>query len=409
MMLVSAGLLLTLTTQPESVSALHKAAPVIIFVVCAAVALFTNNVRRLTIGIVDITLVLIVLVSVIRSLVTGNDSSFGYTIVFAITIAALSIVVRALTLTELLRVYQGTALLAIALTITINFTELLISLSVEVTRSGLTRFSPLEMHPNLTGLVFGGCAFLCFTLIFEDRSRVWRVLGGVFAALGLVLVVAASARASLVALLVTLAIYALTYARRNPWTLLFFSIAAVFIPIILAVTNAGELLYNILEIDSTSRGVDSNGSGRIELWAAGIELLMDDPFRMMFGGGLRSANVELIGFYTESSYITLVLECGLVLGLAYALVVAYGALYSLRRGRADDHSATLPYTFRCLALFLVYVLVQSIFNRYLLGIGNLASLQVMLILLALSARSHDSLKGEDVPEGPATYERHLWT
>jgi hypothetical protein len=105
----------------------------------------------------------------------------------------------------------------------------------------------------------------------------------------------------------------------------------------------------------------------------------------IFGGGFRSSNSELIGFSTESSYISILLDSGAFFGVAIILVFWYAPIKALRLTSPENrYSSPLI----LLAAFMTFIIVESIFNRYLLAIGNPASLMSLLILLSLAMRQN---------------------
>src|SRR5258708_31521612 len=104
-----------------------------------------------------------------------------------------------------------------------------------------------------------------------------------------------------------------------------------------------------------------------------------------FGGGFRSSSSDLIGFSTENSYTTIFLDSGAFIGAAIIFVFCYSPIKALRITSPENrHSSPLI----LLASFMTFLIVESVFNRYLLAIGNPTSLMSLLILFALSIRKN---------------------
>jgi hypothetical protein len=152
----------------------------------------------------------------------------------------------------------------------------------------------------------------------------------------------------------------------------------------------------MLELDSDTRGIGTGGSGRTELWARGLSVFFGDPAVFLFGGGFRSSSTDLIGFSTESSYITILLDGGLFMGMAVIVAFAYSPIKALGLTPSQNrHDSSLV----LLAAFLTFCIVESIFNRYLLAIGNPTSLLSLMVVISLSLRrtqtSTDALAAAD--------------
>jgi exopolysaccharide production protein ExoQ len=139
-----------------------------------------------------------------------------------------------------------------------------------------------------------------------------------------------------------------------------------------------------LDLESSTRGLESGGSGRVDIWWHGLETLFDDPLTLVLGGGFRSSSSDIIGFSTESSYVTILLDNGIFLGFAVILVFWYSPIRALRLSLSQSLDAN---TLVLACSFLVFLLIESIFNRYLLAVGNPTSLMTLLILFSVAMRA----------------------
>jgi hypothetical protein len=172
------------------------------------------------------------------------------------------------------------------------------------------------------------------------------------------------------------------------------SVLAVIVGLAFA-NKIGAFVTTMLELDSNLRGVSSGGTGRTELWARGVATFFQDPLMFLFGGGFRSSNPDVIGFSTESSYISILLDSGAFFGAAVISVFWYAPLKALKIvPRAERHGSRLI----LLPSLMTFLIVESVFNRYLLAIGNPASLMSLLILLSLSLRPNAERGGSAVPQ-----------
>jgi hypothetical protein len=113
----------------------------------------------------------------------------------------------------------------------------------------------------------------------------------------------------------------------------------------------------------------------------GMKAIFGSGSQILFGGGLRFASPENIGFYTESSYITILIESGILLGSAFigTLFFYTSKMFLLSRGAGGEGT----YLYVALFVIFAFVLIESVFNRYLLAIGNPMSLFFLFICVSV--------------------------
>jgi exopolysaccharide production protein ExoQ len=366
---------------------------------CVAAGLAISQRRfeasRLTVP--ELILFALTILSAAVSLSMQATPSMLYSIALVLTLIPMSILVRTFSLEEVLDVGAPMVLILAFCSLLFERNLLVSALSVTITRNGLVRFMPFQNHPNLTGFIFGAGTILLArrALIAGRRSERW--LMSCAAVVTTVFVVAASARASLIALgiagIFSLLLYVRlgTLLRAASWSGGALALLSIATPL---GTRVAKYLGGILEFDSKTRGVGSGGTGRGDLWHQGIMTLVSDPRLLIFGGGLRSSDIDVIGFSTEDSYITILLDSGLFAGGAVIGVFLYCLVKSTRLalpGKPDRRSLLL------LPSFMLFILFESIFNRYLLAIGNPMSLFILLILVSVSVRAvgNDSTRTTD--------------
>ena len=185
----------------------------------------------------------------------------------------------------------------------------------------MLRFSPLDNHPLLTGDIFGGGSILLIRRLYLSRKFLERCVMAVGILSAWMFALAASARSSVVALGAAAA-FAIVVELRLTNVPLFskragLAVVAIAACILLYVGPAHKYLQAIFAVDSAYRGVGSGATGRTDLWMHGLRTLSSDPSRLAWGAGLRSSELESLGFSTENSYITILLDSGLFLGSAY--------------------------------------------------------------------------------------------
>jgi O-antigen ligase len=203
------------------------------------------------------------------------------------------------------------------------------------------------------------------------------------------------ARASAVAALIGLGV--ILFARRriagtSGYTVLFF---CVFFGGALA-AYYGEVVLrgasDFFAIQDHHRGLESGGSGRLEIWKATWNLFLSHP---IFGVGFRAHEVVLkVASSAHNGYLGLLAEIG-VIGFAAVLLVTLSGLWKTWR-RSQDPSQTFSYSV-LLGLACGYF-VLAIFERYFINTGNPTSLLFLLSILGPSL-SDDELKAAEMTRG----------
>lgn len=135
-------------------------------------------------------------------------------------------------------------------------------------------------------------------------------------------------------------------------------------------------------IQDRHRGLESGGSGRLEIWKTTWNLFLSHP---ILGVGFRTHEAVLkVDSSAHNGYLALLAEIG-VIGFAAVLLVALSGLWKTWR-RNQDPSQTFSYSV-LLGLACGYF-VLAIFERYFINAGNPTSLLFLLSILG-SSLSHD--------------------
>lgn len=302
---------------------------------------------------------------------------------FLVTLAALSII-NDLNFRVVLNSFAA-ASAAVLLTLLVTSADALrTALSIQIDpAAGLNRYSPLGLHPNLLGHLCGAFSviFFCYFLHLGTRNLLrYTVL--LLAGLSLLMCVATSSRGGTLSALVAivflqvLAIWNNRRLRRH-----FFLGLCLFV---MAMLSSGAwralqgYLSAMLAFDNAYRGVDSGLSGRTDNWQRLWDAWLASPQSILIGNGLRTGSEELLGYNIDSGYLTMLYELGLVASTLFVLFLIVGVArlaFSIRR-RPD-----LLKSAAC-GLF-IFILLESAVARYLLSLGNPASLLVIYCMLGL--------------------------
>jgi hypothetical protein len=383
--LLVSGCYLAFWSNATGVGAAVRPAIFMFLFLAAFLAVVTNKMQRIAATPIELLLYIVGILSAVVSLLRSEPYCIYYTMYYVAILIFISVFARTLTLERLLDLGAFVILLCIATCIIFDGNGLIAALEISVGPNGLQRYGPLNNHPLLMGHIFGSGSLLLARRIYLARNLLQRYLmaGGVLLAWTMVL--AASSRSTIIALMVAAAFAAIFEFRMlRAITAKRFVIAAAVIGV-LAVFYFGfanTYFVNMLEIDSSYRGFGTGATGRTDLWAKSLDALVSDPTLIAFGGGLRSSEYTVIGFLTENSYLTILLDSGIFAGGVLILFLLYSPIMALRlqRSRANAPKKTLAF----LPSFFVFLLIQCFFLRYFIGIGNPTSLLTLVLLVSLS-------------------------
>lgn len=273
---------------------------------------------------------------------------------------------------------------AVAITLTILFTKsglLRETLAISYDPvNGLNRFNPFGLHPNLVGHIFGGFAVMFFCTMLYEQTLVRKAFFAGMTGISFLFCIAASSRGGFLAGIAGIgAVYSMAVWRdkvRRQYLLLFLLLALF---AVLVTKGGGKLttyLASIFEFHSGDRGVGSGLTGRTENWDKLLHTVFSSVTFMLFGNGLRTGSVEVLGYDIDNSYLNLLYEIGLPCTTLFVMLVV-GCTNRLRKGMLQA-----PDSVKAVAVgMLVFILFESVVARYLLSIGNPVSLYILYCML----------------------------
>jgi hypothetical protein len=385
--LVAIACFLTFFANVGSVGTAVQVAALGLLAAAAGYAVLQNKVTAGSVSWTELTMYAVGVVSSVLGMLGTELGPLVYSLGFLSAIILISIVSRAVSLERLLDIGAAVILLCVLATIAIERGNVLTSLSITMGKSGLVRLASLGNHPNLTGYIFGaGSILMIRRALISDRivERIVMVGGALFA---WVFILAASARSSILALFVAGSVAAILELRVSRVIGLKWIAIGAIVAVVVGFAFPDKIVTyfsRMLELESDTRGIASGGSGRVELWGRGLGTLVDDPITLAFGGGFRSSSSDVIGFSTESSYITILLDCGIFVGCAVIFAFVCAPIKALRLSLSQNPGSN---SLVLLASFMTFLIAESVFNRYLLAVGNPISLMTLPILFSLSMRA----------------------
>jgi exopolysaccharide production protein ExoQ len=385
--LVVLGCYLTFFANVGSVGTVAQVGALGLLFAAAALAALQDKISANPVSPTELTMYAVGLVSTVLGLISTEDGPLVYSVGLFGAVILVSIVARSISLERLLDIGAAVMLLCVLTTLVVERGSVLTALSASVGKSGLLRFTPLGSHPNLTGYMFGSGSILMIRRVLISKNMFERIAmaGAVFFSWAFIL--AASARSSILALFVAAAVAVILEPRvRRAIGWKWVAIGAVTATVIGVAfpEKISSYVTQMLDLESSTRGLESGGSGRVDIWWHGLETLFDDPLTLILGGGFRSSSSDVIGFSTESSYVTILLDNGIFLGCAVIFVFWYSPIRALRLSLSQSPDAN---TLVLASSFLIFLMIESIFNRYLLAVGNPTSLMTLLILFSVAMRA----------------------
>jgi O-antigen ligase len=344
-------------------------------------------------------LIVVPLIPVIVSTLRGDEYGTTYGLIIISWVLVSRMLWDVISLENVIRAAAITASVWVAAFLWIGWSAILGSITLGA------RMEIAGFHPNTVGFTMAGLTPALVWWFRTSRNLLWRAIALASLAIAGALVVLASSRGSLVAiasaLTVCLFLMIAKACRDRPLrmqlVLVCFCLMAAMVVVEIGVggfATANDQFRILLELDSPYRGLDSGVSGRFEIWGDVLALLRGGAW--LAGSGYRSG-IRLIGAEIDNGYLTVWLEMG-VLGLC---VVLFRYLSILRSALSSYWSDRGPaQTALCICAFLVVVLVNNVFARYLFGMGN----PVSLLALFLYAGPPRLLKGASGP--PQMAEAH---
>ncbi|AMM25518.1 hypothetical protein AX767_14975 [Variovorax sp. PAMC 28711] len=183
---------------------------------------------------------------------------------------SITAIVRTLALRDLFDIFVLVAFALLMIPLFGYMPQLVAALSLRISDTGLERFMPLDMHPNLVGFTYAGMFMIMACRFMIASSWFGRVFFLALTGLSLVYIIASSSRSAMLGVLVagTIYIWAFATARdgnRKRRLQILFILGALALAVLLLGPMRGYL-FSAFEVQSDARGVNSGATGRVELW-----------------------------------------------------------------------------------------------------------------------------------------------
>jgi O-antigen ligase len=133
---------------------------------------------------------------------------------------------------------------------------------------------------------------------------------------------------------------------------------------------------SILEFRSEYRGIDGGLSGRSDLWAIIFDKLGSEDFPVVYGAGFRAQVTAKYVDAIDNGYIVMLCEVGVFGLLTWLLMIVSTLLKILKRNTRHGCAEAV------VAGVLIFILIESFVARYLLAIGNPASIIAITLVIS---------------------------
>jgi hypothetical protein len=370
-------------------------AGVFLFVISIFLLKRRNYLNKINVWIDEISILILILIplfSIFALVFFGDISLVFQTLIFLVAAFSAKYISLVRSVKSIANVFLNSIILMIVVTLVFQSGKLIESLNlVEEYGSGRIRFSPFDNHPNLTGHIFGmGCVVSFVYSYWMNCKRSLHFYSMVVVcALCFLFVAAASSRGGILATTAGVGgvLFLNWFKNNNIKNILNGGVAVVFLIFIAFVIfdplGEGGYISELFELNSEYRGVDSGLTGRSDNWPIIVFKSIEDVQGIFLGHGIRSWDTELQGIATDSSYVNQLWESGLILSVLLFFVIFKKLLKLAFGSRSFEKDVVFS--------VILFSIAESIVARYMLGIGNPASL-LILIFLFLKIKNELALK-----------------
>jgi hypothetical protein len=310
--------------------------------------------------------------SSLLGLSNGNITVVEYSVAYFVCVVSVMKIYKVFGLEKIINCFLLATNAFIVYILIYATNELLSALTADVINIGSSRFSEFGIHPNLYGHIYAVATIASVWNAFECKGvRRFYYLSSAIASI--LIIAAASSRGGMICALLSSAFLYYKFQIKIKSNL---SVRSVLVNgglIVMVGALIGNFVYKSLDIDSQYRGVGSGFSGRAENWGFLWDEISQSFMSLIFGGGFRSYDPFVSNVHTDNSYINFALEFGVPVTFVLMgfLVLRLYQCYK----ESEDYRGLLVFA------LLLGVLTESFVARYLIGIGNPASIVVLIILL----------------------------
>lgn len=325
------------------------------------------------------------LLMVACSLSSAYEDALRFALLLSTCLVLARIYMTLVPIREVLEAFYWSAIVSMFIFVPLSF-GILVQSAIS-----LGRLQAFNFHPN--GLALQLAAYLC-VMVWKFSTGGWfsKALCSILGLISVIVVFLTSSRGTIVALLagcgfVVIIVFRKAFKRdrkKTLWTtgLLLASLTAlcVLMTQLESAQDAYGAVDQMLALSSKDRGLGSGMTGRVDVWQEVLRATSDGSW--LLGHGVRSSDTVLWPFNQaiDNSYMVILYDMGIV-----PLILITWRFGSLLRRAAQNCLGQVHVDEKlwlACGLFLVVLLVSSIFERYLFAVGNPFSLLAFLFFAA---------------------------
>lgn len=322
----------------------------------------------------------IALSALIGSTISQDTQSSLYALVFFLTWISIVVILQHYTMPQILRSFAYGGVISIFIYLMLSGFKIEGALSATGTSITIEDRSsgPYLTHPNLIAHIMAVFVILTVLLAPSEKLLV-KAIFYASAIIAFLIILSTSSRGGLVALVCALSAGILITYRGKIKNLIFIISAVIAACAYIAIFQSEYIdrLSMIMDLNSAQRGLDSGFSGRQELWQMVLSQFFTSNIPFFWGGGFRNAWLSSYISAVDNGYIVAIAETGIV-----SLILILGRLIYIAK-KSAKRLKTQPNTMDATIVgVVVFILIESIIARYLLAIGNPASLLILILIVA---------------------------
>ena len=320
----------------------------------------------------------------VGALVQNDAPSAAFAGLFFVTWLSIAASTGSIPIGDITKTFAYSGAIVILSFMAVDHARIMSSLAVSgVGDDLLNRYGgPFEAHPNLIGHIAGAYLVALFWQSRDERMPVKFVFWAAIVACSLICL-AASSRGGLFAAAGSCAlvfVYTKSRTLKGFFGMLFMG-AAVIAAVLMFYPNVFDRLNVLLDLSQSQRGLDSGLSGRTQLWQLVLEQFGTTNEPYVWGAGFRGAWITNLTGAIDNGYLVTAVELGLI-GMGLWIYQVLRSLQISWKAARENESAT---NLMILSI-IIFFLAESIVARYLLALGNGASIFFMMLIVIVPSQ-----------------------
>ena len=365
----------------------RRFAPLILFGILVFLKVLCSNSASSALGsLFDTDALLFVFFLSFLTIGSSMASEFNESIQYWLLTTVILILARLYTavvpVAEILEAFFWSGVLSVGIFTTLVISDFMLSVI------NLTRFSAFAFEPNVLAFVLSG--YFC-VMVWKFLRGGWRmrVLTGTAGTICLAMILFASSRGSIAAILsgcavvAGIAIFRAKKEQRRRVLFLGLAISASLLALFLFSDSRGwtadafDYTDQILSLTSSDRGIESGFTGRFDKWNETLGQMSDGSW--LLGRGLRSS--DSMDPPIDNSYLVILYELGFV---PFALITFrfFAILSGFIRAQFHTQDQGRRELYSICSLLMAVFLVNDVVGRFMFALANPFSLFAFLLFAA---------------------------